>query len=81
MGNWFIDSIYQFMRSHKVVCTSTLILVTGLLAFLVTRLTYKEDITDFLPLDKEYQNALRVYEEISGGDKVIAVFMSRDSGG
>lgn len=79
MGNWFIDSIYKFMRGHKVVCTSTLILVTGLLAFLVTRLTYKEDITDFLPLDKDYQNALRVYEEISGGDKVIAVFMNRDS--
>ncbi len=74
-----IDHIYGFMRRHKAVRISSLIIVTGLLAFLVTRLTYKEDVTDFLPLDRGYQNALKVYEEISGGDRVIAVFMGRDS--
>ncbi len=78
-NNKLIDLVFEFMRDHKAVRISTLAVVTGLLAFLVTRLTYKEDITDFLPLDKDYQNALRVYEEISGGDKVVAIFMSRDS--
>ncbi len=54
-------------------------MVTAVLVVLVLRLGYKEDITDFLPLDDNYQNALSVYEEISGGDKVIAIFMNRDT--
>ncbi|MGN0028756.1 MAG: MMPL family transporter [Marinilabiliaceae bacterium] len=71
--------IFDFMRSHKVVCAFSVIALTSLLVMQALRLGYKEDITDFLPLDEDYQNAMRVYEDISGGDKIIAIFLLADS--
>lgn len=71
--------IFDFMRSHKMVCAFSVIALTALLVMQALRLGYKEDITDFLPLDENYQNAMQVYEDISGGDKIIAIFQLADS--
>lgn len=43
------------------------------------RLGYKEDIADFLPIDSEHHNALKVYQNISGANKVFAIFQYRDT--
>lgn len=73
------ERVYDFMRNHKGVCAASLIGITAVMCILVARLGYKEDITDFLPLDQQYHDALRVYEEISGGDRVIAIVQCRDT--
>lgn len=73
------EKIFDFMRSHKMACAFSIIALTAFLVTQALRLGYKEDITDFLPLDEKYQNAMRVYEDISGGDKIIAIFQLADS--
>lgn len=53
--------------------------VTLSLVVLVARLGYKEDISDFLPLDGNHQRAMQVYQDISGADRLFAVFQYADT--
>ena len=59
------------------ICSSVAITLILLLA--VTRLNYKEDIADFLPIDSEHQNAMKVYQNISGASKIFAIFQYRNA--
>ena len=77
MTTWIV-TIYEAMRRHRVLSLLSAILLTGLLALLVMRQTYKEDISDFLPLSDKYSKALRVYQGISGANRVIAIFSQRE---
>lgn len=52
----------------------TLALLAGVL-----RLSYKEDISDFLPLDSRNQEAMQTYQDISGADRLFAIFQYKDS--
>ena len=52
------------MRRHRMLCLLSFIVVTMLLVLSVVRLSFKEDISDFLPLDSRHQNALKVYQAI-----------------
>lgn len=71
--------IYDLLRHRPLVGWALFgVLTTGLLMALLT-LSYKEDITDFLPLDKDNQTALAVYQEISGANKLYAIITARDS--
>ena len=60
-----ILKIYDYLKTHRLsdICSSVAITLILLLA--VTRLNYKEDIADFLPIDSEHQNAMKVYQNIS----------------
>ena len=71
--------IYDYMRRHRAWCLSLLLVTTALLAVLVSRLDYKEDITDFLPLEPRHQQALQVYQDIVGAGRMLAVFQHRDT--
>lgn len=75
----FILKIYHYLREHRGLRLLSLSLITLLLVALVTRLNYKEDISDFLPLDSNHQNALKVYQDISGANKLIAIFHYKDT--
>lgn len=59
---------------HRSVCILSFVVVTLLLMLSVLRLNYKEDIADFLPLDPQHQNAMKVYQDISGANKIFAIF-------
>lgn len=71
--------IYEFLRQHRWVRMLSLLMVSLCLALLVMQQTYKEDISDFLPLNNKYQQALDVYQNFSGADHVITVFQFKDS--
>jgi hypothetical protein len=43
--------IYDWMSGHRWWCLASFVVVTLLMVLSVTRLSYKEDIRDFLPLD------------------------------
>ena len=62
-----------------MLCLLSCVLATALLVVLVLRLSFKEDITDFLPLDEQNQEQLQLFQEISGADRIVAVFQFRDS--
>ena len=74
-----IQRLYDYMKAHRMLCVLSFVVVTLLLVMSVLRLNYKEDIADFLPVDSEHHNALKVYQDISGANKIFAVFQYRDT--
>ena len=70
---------YDWMRGRRVLCLTSCLLATVLLMTLDLRLSFKEDITDFLPLDEQHHEQLKLFQEISGADRIVAVFQFRDS--
>ena len=75
-----ILSIYSYFKLHRLACILSFGVATLLLALSVLRLGYKEDIADFLPLDSQRQNAMKVYQDISGANKIFAIFEYRQQG-
>ena len=61
------------MSNHKTLRWALLLITTALLCVLVMRLSYKEDISDFLPLDKADREAFTRYQEVSGADKLVVI--------
>lgn len=74
-----ILKLYDYLRRHRLVGLVSFVVVTLLLTVSVLRLGYKEDIADFLPVDSNHHNALKVYQDISGANKIFAVFQYRDT--
>ena len=74
-----IVRIYQWMRSHRAFSALSFLLLTVLLCIAVSGQTYKEDISDFLPLNNKYHKALRVYQDISGANRILAIFQYKDT--
>lgn len=73
-----IISIYDYVRSHRRPMMWVLLMVMAGLVALVARLEYKEQITDFLPIDAQYQQALDVYQEVASGNRIVMQFMTED---
>lgn len=71
--------LFDYMRKHRTHGVLGFILITLILAYFLAGQTYKEDISDFLPLNNKYHKALKVYQEISGANRIIAIFQYRDS--
>jgi len=71
--------IYGFMQGHRRFCLLSFILVTSVLFCLFLRLDFKEDISDFLPLEGNQQEAMQVYQDVSGASKIVAIFQGLDS--
>lgn len=74
-----ILKIYDYMHTHKSLCAISFVLITIVLVMKVTGMTYKEDISDFLPVGSKHQDALKVYQDISGANKIFAIFQYRDT--
>ena len=74
-----ITRIYDYLRVRRGLYFSVLLLLTVVLVVLVTRQRYKEDITDFLPLGSKYGQALKVYQEISGANRIVAIIDHTDT--
>lgn len=66
--------IFDYLRTHATLRWLTLCCFTAVLAASVMRLTYKEDISDFLPLGTADRDNLNIYKEISGADKLFIIF-------
>lgn len=74
-----ILKIYDFFRESPFSAWGLFLAVTiGLIASILT-LAYKEDISDFLPLDEDNHTALTVYQDISGANKIYAIISLTDS--
>ena len=69
-----ILKIYAYLKNRKKIGIISFLLITFLLIGLVLRLDYKEDISDFMPLNSNHQNGLKVYQEISGANKIFVIF-------
>lgn len=78
MQNLFIR-LYQYFSSRQLAGLGILVVFTTLLVLLVSSLRYKEDIADFLPLGNTHRANLEVYQNLSGADRLFAVFAPNDT--
>ena len=70
--------IYNYFETHRKVLWASLGVITLLLAALISTLKFSENISDFLPLGSKDSEALSVYQNISGADKIICLFTNPD---
>jgi len=66
--------IYDYLCHHIAVLWSSLLAVTILFVCLVLGLSYKEDISDFLPMGTSDREALSVYQDIAGANRMFVMF-------
>ena len=74
-----IIHIFDLMKAHKVVGIIIFSLITVLLTVFMTRQTYKEDISDFLPVEGDYQLAMDTYQKIAGADRIFVTVELADT--
>ncbi len=75
----FILSIYDYLRKHGTLRLLSFLVLSSALVWLLLQLGYKEDISEFLPLDARHQRAVRVYQNEAGANRLLAIFQSRDT--
>ena len=66
--------MFDFFRRHAFIRRASLIGVTMMMLASVMRLSYKEDILDFLPLDETDRQRMAIYEDISGMNRLFVIF-------
>ena len=74
-----ILNIYTYLRRHQLLAFLSFLVLTLLLGLSISRLQYKEDIADFLPIDSKHHDALKIYQDITGTNKIFAIFQYRDT--
>ncbi|MDE5628669.1 MAG: MMPL family transporter [Muribaculaceae bacterium] len=77
--NKAILSLYDFFKKHRALAWSACVVVSLALLLSIVTLHYKEDISDFLPLDEQNHTALAVYQDISGAGNIYAVIGTCDT--
>ena len=70
----FFLNIFDFLHRHRPICLGLMVLVIVMLAVMVSSLRYNENIYDFLPVSGNDQKAITLYQDISGGQRVFAMF-------
>lgn len=73
--------IYDLMRTHRVLRWTSLAVLTAVLAVLLSGQTYKEDISDFLPMDDESLQAMKELEQRAEASRIVAIFEHTAEGG
>ena len=66
--------IYDFLHKYKFLRWGIFSVLTLAFVFATSNLSYKEDISDFLPLGTYDREALSIYQDISGANQIIAIF-------
>lgn len=77
--NRLILTIYDFFKKVPLLAWGLFLILTTALIISILSLSYKEDISDFLPLDEKNQTALSVYQDVSGANKIYAVISTKDT--
>lgn len=74
-----IIRIYDLLRRRPLIGWTLFVALTAGLVTALLSLSFKEDISDFLPLDDDNHTALTVYQEISGANRLYAIITPHDS--
>ena len=75
----FFLHIYDFFQQRRRLCMGLLAALTVVLLLMVSSLRYNENIYDFLPVSGNEQKAITLYQDITGGQRIIALFTKKDS--
>ena len=66
--------LFNFFHDHTLLRRSVLLTLTIALVVSVFQLSYKEDISDFMPLTDEEKLDMEIYQDISGVNKLVVLF-------
>ena len=66
--------LFDFLHNHPLLRRSVLLTLTIALVVSVFQLSYKEDISDFMPLTDEGKLDMEIYQDISGVNKLVVLF-------
>ena len=66
-------------KAHTLWRWTSLMLLTAILVLLTAGQSYKEDISDFLPLENEQQEAFMEYQNTSSARRIYVIFQSPDN--
>ncbi len=69
-----IIKFFDFFHKHVLLRRSVLLALTIALVVSVFQLSYKEDISDFMPLTDEEKLDMEIYQDISGVNKLVVLF-------
>lgn len=72
--------IYDYLSGRRWLTYAILVATVMVLNILLLRVHYQEDISAFLPLDSRGQKSARVYQTLSGSDRIVALVSSRHDG-
>ena len=75
----FFLHIYDFLHQRRRLCFGLLALLTGLLLVMMSTLKYNENIYDFLPVSGNEQKAITLYQDITGGQRIVAMFKMKEA--
>ena len=66
--------LFDFFHKRVLLRRSVLLTLTIALVVSVFLLSYKEDISDFMPLTDEEKMDMQIYQDISGVNKLVVLF-------
>lgn len=75
----FFLRIYDYLLCHRRLCFGLMIGITVALIAMMSAMRYNENINDFLPLGGNDQKALTLYQDISGGKRIVVLFHAKDT--
>lgn len=70
--------IFDVLKRHALLRWSSMVVLTIVLGLLLTRQSYKEDITDFLPLDHGQQKIFQDYQNTSSANRIFVIFQTSE---
>ncbi len=70
--------IFDFLQQRRRLCISLMITLIAVLVAMMASLKYNENIYDFLPMSANEQKAITVYQDISGGQRIVALFKTKE---
>lgn len=73
-----ILKIFDYISSHSRTMWISLTSFVVLFILLILNVKYSEDISDFLPLGTSEQEALSIYQNISGANRIYILFNNPD---
>ena len=73
-----ILQIFEILKANALLRWTSLVVLTTILGLLLTGQSYKEDISDFLPLDDSQQQAFETYQNTSSARRIYAIFQASD---
>ena len=74
----FLIKTYDWLKMHTRLLWMSMVALVAVFVFCILNLGYSEDITDFLPLGTSEQEAMSVYQNISGADWIYILFSNPD---
>lgn len=78
MGRWFLK-IHQFLLKYKTGSAVALLLLFSIMAFLVSKIRFEEDISKLIPIHDENRELQKVLKTVNFTDKIIVNVQSEDS--